>query len=62
MEKEEANLLVVVLDVNPAQKYIRSDAKAFFHVVDSVLTFCNTHLMLHSDNKVCVIASHINQR
>jgi len=55
------NLLVVVLDVNPAQKYVRSDSKAFFHVVDSVLTFCNAHLMLNADNKVCVIASHVNQ-
>ncbi|OXA58389.1 General transcription factor IIH subunit 3 [Folsomia candida] len=61
MEPTEQNLLVVVMDVNPAQKYVRSDIKSFFHVVDSVLTFCNAHLMLHADNKVCIIASHVNQ-
>ncbi|CAL8073082.1 unnamed protein product [Orchesella dallaii] len=57
----ESNLLIVVIDVNPAQKYVRSDSKQFFNCVDSVLTFCNAHLMLQASNKACVIASHINQ-
>lgn len=58
----ESNLLVVVIDVNPAQKYIRSDSNQFRNCVDSVLTFCNAHLMLQASNQACVIASHINQR
>jgi len=57
-----SSLLVVVIDVNPAQKYIRADSKAFFHCLDAVLTFCNAHMMLRAGNQVCIVASHVNQR
>ena len=56
------NLLILVIDMSPAQKYVRDDPKSFFSVVDTIITFANIHRMLQPENEVAVISSDLTQR
>ncbi len=57
----EKSLLVIVIDVNPAQKYIRDEPTAFFRTLDSLVTFANAHVLLRKGNEVAFYAAHVNQ-
>jgi len=51
-------MLVVVLDANPNQLLFARQQGAFSQWMNAVLTFVNSHLMLHPSNKVAVLAAH----
>lgn len=57
-------LLVVVLDTNPiwwGQQLLKVNREiTFSQCIDSLLVFCNAHLMLSHKNKLAVIAAHAN--
>ena len=56
------SLLVIIIDVNPAQKYIRDEPTAFFKMMDSLVAFANTHVLLKKGNEVAIYAALVNQR
>jgi len=59
MDIDESNqLLVVVVDVNPNQLMYAKNKGSFSSVMNSVLTFMNSHLMMHASNRVCLVAAH----
>lgn len=58
----ETSLLVVVLDVNPAQRIIIEDPFKLQHCVECVIAFANAHLMLKPINKLAVISSNTESR
>ena len=58
--EEENSLIVVCLDMSPAQQYIRKDSRQFYNCVDAVIAFCNAHLMLNAGNQIAIIGSYIN--
>ena len=58
-ENNDGNqMLVVVLDANPNQLLFARQQGAFSQWMNAVLTFVNSHLMLHPSNKVAVLAAH----
>lgn len=59
---DQVSLLVVILDSNPGQKMLRENPHVLTHVVDSVITFCNTHLMQRAQNKLAIMACHSHTR
>jgi len=62
MEEEEVDernqMLVVVVDVNPNQLLFARNSDSFSGIMNSVLTFINSHLMLHGSNRVALLAAH----
>jgi len=57
-ENDGNQMLVVVLDANPNQLLFARQQGAFSQWMNAVLTFVNSHLMLHPSNKVAVLAAH----
>ncbi|XP_023342456.1 general transcription factor IIH subunit 3 [Eurytemora carolleeae] len=58
-EVDESNqMLVVVVDVNPNQLLFARNTGSFSRIMNSVITFLNSHLMLHSTNRIALLASH----
>lgn len=58
-EIDESNqLLVVIVDVNPNQLMYARHPGSFSRVMNSLLTFMNSHLMLHASNRVALVAAH----
>jgi len=55
---ERNQLLVAVVDVNPNQLLFARSPGSFSRIMNSVLTFMNSHLMLHASNRVALIAAH----
>ncbi|XP_046746931.1 general transcription factor IIH subunit 3 isoform X1 [Diprion similis] len=54
----EKSLLVIVLDTNPVQKFVRQDTRILTQCLDSVIVFANAHLMQKSNNQLAVMACH----
>ena len=61
-QKAESHLLVIIIDVNPTQKYLREDPSALGKVVDALIAFGNTHVLMKAKNQVAFYASTINDR
>lgn len=59
---DQVSLLVVILDSNPGQKMLRENPQILTHVADSVISFCNTHLMQRAQNKLAIMACHSHTR
>lgn len=59
---DQVSLLVVILDSNPGQKMLRENPHILTHVVDSVIAFCNSHLMQRAQNKLAIMACHSHTR
>lgn len=59
---DQVSLLVVVLDSNPGQKMLREYPHTLTHVVDSIIAFCNAHLMQRAQNKLAIMACHSHTR
>lgn len=59
---DQVSLLVVILDSNPGQKMLKENPNVLTHVVDSLITFCNTHLMQRAQNKLAIMACHSHTR
>lgn len=59
---DQVSLLVVILDSNPGQKMLKENPHVLTHVVDSVTTFCNAHLMQRAQNKLAIMACHSHTR
>lgn len=57
-EHVETSLLVIVVDINPAQRVIVEDPYKLQHCVECVIAFANSHLMLRPNNKLAVISSN----
>jgi len=58
-ENDEGDqILVVVLDANPNQLLFARQPGAFSQWMNAVLTFVNSHLMLHPTNRVSLLAAH----
>lgn len=57
---QTAQLLVIIVDASPAQKYVRDDPSALFKVVDALVAFGNAHVLLSNMNQVAFYASTIN--
>jgi len=55
---EGDQMLVLVLDANPNQLLFARQQGAFTQWMNAVLSFVNSHLMLHSSNRVCLVAAH----
>eukprot|EP00088_Acartia_fossae_P067202 TRINITY_DN8377_c0_g1_i2.p1 TRINITY_DN8377_c0_g1~~TRINITY_DN8377_c0_g1_i2.p1 ORF type:complete len:319 (+),score=59.97 TRINITY_DN8377_c0_g1_i2:33-959(+) len=55
---ESNQLLVVIVDVNPNQLLYARQPGSFSRVMNSILTFMNSHLMLHATNRVALVATH----
>jgi len=55
------SLLVVVLEVHPGQKLLRDNTGVLSHCLNSVMAFCNSHLLLSPQNKLAVLASHASK-
>lgn len=52
----ETSLLVIVIDLHTRQRYLREQPSQLMHVLDSVVTLANMHLMLKTKNKVAIVA------
>lgn len=52
----ETSLLVIILDVNPAQRLIIEQIHKLTQCLEAVIAFANSHLMLKSTNKLAVLA------
>ena len=64
MDPGEQQVLVVIFDVSPVWWGLKS-LQGQAHITkffDSLIIFMNSYLMLHSDNKLAVIASHSTKR
>ncbi|XP_073970353.1 transcription factor B4 isoform X1 [Rhodnius prolixus] len=57
-EEDESSIIVIVLDVNPSQRAIYADTKGYRHILESIIAFCNAHLVLKPDNHLALIACH----
>ncbi|GAB6030061.1 RNA polymerase II transcription factor B subunit 4 [Chamberlinius hualienensis] len=57
MDNITGNLLVVTLDLHPSQKLFREGEGVLSHCINSLLVFCNSHLLHSPQNKLAVIAS-----
>jgi len=55
---ESNQLLVVIVDVNPNQLMFARKQGSFGQMMNSILTFMNSHLMLHATNRVALVAAH----
>ncbi|XP_074656524.1 general transcription factor IIH subunit 3-like [Tubulanus polymorphus] len=61
------NLLVVIMDTNPfwwGQRLYKSDESSQLILstcISNVMAFCNAHLILNQNNKLAVIAAHLNE-
>lgn len=55
---ESCQLLVVAIDINPNQLLFARHPGSFSKMMNCILTFMNSHLMLHSTNKVALVAAH----
>ena len=55
-EEVETSLLVIVVDLHTRQRYLREQPSQLMHVLDSLVTLANMHLMLKTKNKVAIIA------
>lgn len=55
---ESCQLLVVTIDINPNQLLFARQPGSFSKIMNCILTFMNSHLMLHSTNKVVLVAAH----
>jgi len=55
---ERNQMLVLVVDVNPNQLLFARSPGSFSRIMNSVLTFMNSHMMLHSSNRVALLAAH----
>jgi len=51
-------MLVVVVDVNPNQLMFARNTGSFSRIMNSVLAFMDSHLMLHASNRVALLAAH----
>lgn len=52
----EKNLLIIVVDYDVNQSYVRRDLKLFTKVVCSLTTFGNAHLLQSSENDLVIIS------
>jgi len=60
--EDDVSLLVLVLDVNPFLWGQRSEKEIHFSTfLDHIMAFINTYLMLHHQNMLAVIASHVKE-
>ncbi|XP_050422202.1 general transcription factor IIH subunit 3 [Adelges cooleyi] len=59
-KKFVSSLLVIILDVNPAQDILLNGEIKLSSILSSVVAFANSHLMLRTHNKVAVLASDPN--
>lgn len=57
-DDRDSSLLVVVLDTNPSQKFIRENPQLLTQCMDSVVAFSNAHVMQRANNQLVVMASH----
>ncbi|XP_054258740.1 general transcription factor IIH subunit 3 [Macrosteles quadrilineatus] len=55
-EETETSLLIVVVDVNPAQRILVEQRHRLSQCLDAIVAFSNSHLMLKSTNKLAVLA------
>ncbi|CAB4056434.1 TFIIH3 [Lepeophtheirus salmonis] len=53
----KAQLLIIVMDMNPNQKLFLHDPTALTSVLDNLLCFANAHLMLHPSNALATLGS-----
>lgn len=48
--------MVIVVDLHTRQRYLRQQPSQLVHVLDSIMTLANMHLMLKTKNKVAIVA------
>nr|ACO14744.1 General transcription factor IIH subunit 3 [Caligus clemensi] len=53
----EAQLLILVMDMNPNQRLLLEEPTRLTSVLDSLLCFSNAHLLLHPSNALAAIGS-----
>lgn len=58
----ETSLLVIVVDVNPAQRILVEETHKLTHCLDAIVAFTNCHLMLRTTNKLAVLACNADGR
>jgi len=57
-----SELLVIIIDASPAQKYVREDPQALYKVTDALVAFGNAHSLRNHANQVAFYASTIKDR
>ncbi|XP_050305782.1 general transcription factor IIH subunit 3 [Anthonomus grandis grandis] len=55
---DESSTVIIILDTNPAQNYLRDKPNQLTNVVDSLIAFGNCHLMQKAQNKLAIMACH----
>uniref|UniRef100_A0A1B6LH36 General transcription factor IIH subunit 3 n=1 Tax=Graphocephala atropunctata TaxID=36148 RepID=A0A1B6LH36_9HEMI len=55
-DETESSLLVIVVDVNPAQRILVEHRHKLTHCLDAIIAFANSHLMLCTTNKLAMLA------
>lgn len=58
----ETSLLVIVVDLHTRQRYLRDQPSQLMHVLDSVISLANMHLMLKTKNKVAIVGCNASYR
>lgn len=58
----ETSLLVIIVDVNPAQRILVEHGYKLTHCLDAIIAFANSHLMLKTTNKLAVLACNADSR
>lgn len=57
-ENKDCSLLVIIMDTNPSQRFIRGNPAALTSTVESIIAFANAHLMQKSINSLAMIGVH----
>lgn len=59
-DESYGSLLAVVIDAHPGQALFRGENSTLCRTLESLMVFCNSHLVLDPRNKLAVIASYFN--
>ncbi|XP_071441018.1 general transcription factor IIH subunit 3 isoform X1 [Hetaerina americana] len=57
-DEVESSLLIVIIDTNPSQRIFRDGSQTLTQILESVIAFSNSHLMMKCNNKLAIIACH----
>lgn len=55
---DNPSLLTILIDTNPSQSIVKKNPNVLAHIVNSISSFGNAHLMQKPQNKLAVLACH----
>ena len=59
-EKQQRTHLVVIIDLSPNLYLLQRNDSSYEVWLNSLISFCNIHLLMNNENMLHVIGSHCN--